>query len=114
MTNSYDHERGDAQVVERLDLHDLIPLKQVPKELPNRVHISAPHRWRLHGVLGVRLLAVKVPGCGWCTTREWLRQFITEVTAARQAADQPLPSPTRRRGRLAASFRRGQGGDSDE
>jgi hypothetical protein len=103
-----EHATLSAQVVERVDLPELIPLQQVPTELPIRVHISLPYRWRKDGVHGVRLRAVKVPGCGWCTTREWLRQFIAEVTAARAAIDARPTSPRRRR--LADAFRRARGG----
>ena len=68
----------------RLHVSDLIPLNKVSDIWPKPVHVSVPHRWRDPGVSGVRLRVVKVPGVGWCTTRDWLAEFITAVTAAKE------------------------------
>lgn len=59
-----------------LDLQGLIPFKDVSKHWPTPLHVSQPHRWRKHGVRGAKLKAVLVPGCGYCTTKEWLADFI--------------------------------------
>lgn len=59
-----------------LDLQDLIPFKEVSKHWPAPLHVSQPHRWRKDGVRGVKLKAVVVPGCGYCTTKKWLAEFI--------------------------------------
>lgn len=109
MTTPSEAVLQSASQVESPSLPALISFKQVPKQLPNRVHISAPHRWRKDGVHGVRLRAVKVPGCGWCTTREWLQQFIADVTAASASTEAPKPSPAPRRQRLANAFKASKG-----
>ncbi len=41
---------------------DVIPLKDVPKELPSRIDVSTAWRWAMRGVGGIKLETVKIGG----------------------------------------------------
>jgi hypothetical protein len=81
---------------------ELIKFRNVPSIYPHRVDISEVFRFRHPGVRGVCLQAVKVPGAGFCTTMEWLRQFIAATQEA--ATTSTTKAPARRRNRLAKAF----------
>lgn len=59
-----------------------------------RVHISTLVRWRIRGVRGVRLEAIRIGG-RWHTSREALARFAVAVTAAVEKAAEPnaVPDP---------------------
>ncbi|TWU27923.1 DUF1580 domain-containing protein [Novipirellula artificiosorum] len=59
----------------RLLTEDVIPLKDVPAELPNRVDVSSVWRWAMRGVGGIRLETVKVGGKK-LTSRQAVTRFI--------------------------------------
>jgi hypothetical protein len=66
---------------------DLIPFEDVPALLPTRRgrkrHKSAVYRWADEGIEGVRLRYLQVAGQK-CTTRRWLMEFFTDITAKKQ------------------------------
>lgn len=64
----------------------LLTFSQLASRLPPRrcgraVHVSTVHRWRSHGIRGVRLEAVRIGG-GWVTTLESFTRFCRELTLA--------------------------------
>ena len=76
---------------------DVIPLSDVPKELPplrrgRRVHKSTVYRWTSRGTNGIRLEVAKIGGT-LVTSREALQRFVDRLTA--KAAGE-VPPPDRR------------------
>jgi hypothetical protein len=59
----------------------LIPIEQVPDELPSNPHPSTVHRWRLRGIAGVKLETLKIGGRRF-TSKEAIERFINASTAA--------------------------------
>ena len=63
----------------------LIALRRVPSWLEERggkrVSLGAVHRWRLSGVRGITLAAVKIGGT-YHTSVQALERFVRELTAA--------------------------------
>lgn len=65
-----------------------VPLRRVPSWLEERggkrVSQATIHRWRLEGVRGVRLEAIKIGGT-FHTSIEALERFVSALTAAQEA-----------------------------
>jgi hypothetical protein len=76
-----------------LESDTLLSLAEAAKKLPGRPAVSTLHRWRLHGIRGVRLVTCMVGGRRFVST-DAIEQFIAETTAA--ADGQPLPVRTPR------------------
>jgi hypothetical protein len=87
-------DRGE----DRLHLQQLLPLSVLARQLG--LHRTTVWRWFRYGYRGVRLHAVKLPGC-WATTAEAVEQFVRELTA-QAAPDQPPPTPRREQRRQDA------------
>lgn len=66
----------------------LLTVPQAAQRLPGQPHISSLHRWRSHGVRGVKLETVLIGGRRF-TSVEALERFAARTTAA--AEGQPLP-----------------------
>lgn len=66
----------------------LLTFQEAAKRLPGNPHLSSLHRWRLHGVKGIRLESVKVGGKRF-TSVEALHRFTEQTTAA--ADCRPVP-----------------------
>src|SRR5262245_1365187 len=84
-----------------LNTERLVTLSQLARRLPPRrndrpVHPSTVHRWRMHGVRGVRLECIRV-GSAWCTSLEsfgrWVQQLTALETPSQPATSPSLPSP---------------------
>ena len=58
----------------------LIPIKQAPKEFPNRPHVSTVWRWISRGSRNVKLATVLIGGQRY-TTRQAIQDFI-EATSS--------------------------------
>lgn len=75
---------------------NLLPLAAaVETATGQRPHPSTLHRWRLHGICGVKLETVRVGGRRMCTI-ESVRQFLVGVTAATDGEPMPTDSRTPR------------------
>ena len=72
-----------------MDRETLMPLAAAARRLPGRPHVSTMHRWRVRGVRGVQLEAMRVGG-QWYTSWEALKRFFTATTVA---ATQGPPDP---------------------
>lgn len=66
------------------------PLQNAAKELGK--HVRSLHRWREHGIDGVRLHCTRVGG-RWYVTDESLQEFFGRLSAGRSAS---IPPPTTR------------------
>jgi hypothetical protein len=55
-------------------------------------HVSSVHRYRLRGIGGVRLEAVKLGG-RWYTSEQAIDRFVAQLNAARSGTDPPSGSP---------------------
>ena len=77
------------------EVETLIPFHEARSALPGRKRVALPtlHRWRLHGVRGVRLETVLVGGLRY-TSREAIRRFIATQNRDEQSA--PTITPTQR------------------
>ncbi|MBD3672748.1 MAG: DUF1580 domain-containing protein [Planctomycetaceae bacterium] len=64
-----------------LDAETLISLPEAAEALPNKPCLTTMHRWRVEGIAGVKLETLKI-GHRRYTSREAVRRFITESTAA--------------------------------
>src|SRR5262245_19011165 len=76
----------------------------LPASGGRRVHIGTLHRWRSHGLRGVRLESLKLGG-RWHTSLEALQRFFDSLTPGRQATPSPdleVAYPDRSREALAA------------
>ena len=64
-----------------LDLlaEDVIPLNEVPEEIPGRVDVSTVWRWAQRGVGGIKLETVKIGGKK-LTSRQALSRFIAATS----------------------------------
>jgi len=92
-----------------VSLADLIPLEEVTKVLPRRLHRSTVFRWAQKGRRGVRLKVVSMGGTR-CTTERWLLEFFEAVEGAR-VPHEPTRSPRlrpRQRRRKPKAPARGQ------
>lgn len=69
-----------------LDRDTLLTFPQASARLPGRPNLATLHRWRLHGVRGIRLACVKVGGRRYVTARA-LDEFIAALSGA------PTPAP---------------------
>lgn len=82
--------------VNRLLKETLIPIWDIPKHLPIRVHISTCHRWYTRGVRGQKLETALIGGRRF-TTVEALTRFWAAISDAenkvplRQAANDDIP-----------------------
>lgn len=79
-----------------LSTETLIPLRDVPRQLPvrphgKRLHISGVYRWVLRGVRGVVLESVKVGGSTY-TSREALQRFSERLTGSPTAPVNSKPT----------------------
>lgn len=74
----------------------LLTFPEATKALPHSVHISCLHRWRLHGLRGVRLETCLIGGRRY-TSREALERFSAATTAAAERRPQPARTPNQRR-----------------
>lgn len=96
----------DLEADELLTLAQAARLKLWPRRRMNkRPHLATLYRWATRGVGGVRLATVDV-GSTRCTTDAACRQFIIDVSRARQGQAVPapeLPRLTNRRAERAAS-----------
>lgn len=68
--------------------NDLIPFAMLTKEIPGRPHISSLHRWRQHGIRGVRLRSYLCGGRR-CSTLADVEEFFAQVTAAKDGTTSP-------------------------
>jgi hypothetical protein len=68
---------------------DTLTLTKAAKEAD--VHVATIHRWASRGVQGVRLATAKLGGKR-VTSRQAIRRFSEELTAA--SSPEGLPSPT--------------------
>ena len=73
---------NDPGACEQWKLQDLIPIRDVPKIVPGRPHVSSVYRWMSPGCYGVRLRVVSI-GRRRFTTLRWLQGFSEAVEAAR-------------------------------
>lgn len=62
--------------------------RSLPRRSDKPVAPSTVHRWRLHGIQGIRLEAIKIGGT-WHTTDEAFQRFCEKLTA--QADATPVP-----------------------
>ena len=90
-----------------INREELITFCELARSLPARrnsrpIHIATVHRWRAHGLKGVRLEAVRVGGA-WHTTREAFRRFADRLTALALASEGTLPNGPSDRRNLAAN-----------
>lgn len=65
-----------------------IPFAKACRLVPGRVSLSTLHRWRLHGVRGVRLRSWKVGGRRF-TSPAAIQEFIRELTRVQDGAAPP-------------------------
>lgn len=96
----------DLEADELLTLAQAARLRLWPRRRMNkRPHLATLYRWATRGVCGVRLATVDV-GSTRCTTEAACRQFIIDVSRARQGQTVPppaLPRVANRRAERAAS-----------
>ena len=59
----------------------LLTLNQAAEYLPGRPNVSTLHRWRLHGIRGVKLETCLIGGRRY-TSREAVERFVAATTAA--------------------------------
>lgn len=69
-----------------ISAEELIPIRDVPKRLPQRpngkaVHVSAVYRWVQRGVRGHRLEAIRIGGTSY-TSLEALQRFADQNQAS--------------------------------
>ncbi len=65
----------------------LLPLSAAAEKFPGgKRHISSLHRYRLRGVGGVRLDAVKLGG-RWFTSEESIDRFVAQLNGVRSDAE---------------------------
>jgi hypothetical protein len=97
------------------ELHGLIPLRTLIKNLPTSrpggsPHIASAIRWCTKGVRArdgsrIRLQAIKMPG-GWLSRDAWMNEFFDALTADRVLAagpsEQSLPRTSAQRRRAIA------------
>ena len=72
---------------------DLLSFAEATRRLPGRPNISTLHRWRLHGVRGIKLESVLIGGRRY-TSIEALERFSMRMTSV--AERKPIPSRTER------------------
>ena len=76
----------------KFDKDALVLLSEASAFLPKRnhklVHASTLHRWRSHGINGVKLHCFRI-GAIWYTTKAALEQFCSPT----QIVQQPTPEP---------------------
>jgi hypothetical protein len=76
---------------------EVVTLTELARRLPRRrankpTHVATLHRWRLRGLNGVRLAAVKYGGI-WVTTVQAYQRFVDALTRA-TAPEVPVPANT--------------------
>lgn len=59
----------------------LIPIRQLPRHIPGRPHLSTIFRWLSRGVRGIRLASVRVGGRRFVSPAQ-IENFIAAVTSA--------------------------------
>jgi hypothetical protein len=75
----------------------VVPLRDVAKRTPFRVHLSTLHRWRLRGVRGIKLETALLGGAR-VTSLEALERFSRRLSDLDdRCSPERLPSTTRRR-----------------
>jgi hypothetical protein len=75
-----------------VSFHDLVS-RVLPASGGKRVHIATPHRWRSHGLRGVRLEAIRVGG-RWHTSLQSVQRFFDALSRV-DGLPQQLPPPDR-------------------
>ena len=75
---------------------------EAAKLLPGRPHVSTWHRWRTHGVHGVKLATVKIGGRRMVTADD-LQRFIEAVTCAADGQPAPVRTSRQREKAIAAA-----------
>jgi hypothetical protein len=84
----------------------LLTFPEASQVLPGRPHLTTLHRWRLHGVSGIRLECCKIGGKRF-TSREALQRFTERTTEASDGPQVKSATPAqrrRRRERVAAEL----------
>ena len=77
---------GDpVEFVTRLLEESLIPISDIPKHLPVRVHISTCHRWYTRGVREHKLETALIGGRRY-TSLQALRRFWAAISGAQNTA----------------------------
>jgi len=74
---------------------EVLTLSEAAKSLHHRPHVSTLHRWRKHGVRGVKLETVTI-GSRRFTSRQALERFSAATTAAADKSLPPTRTPTQR------------------
>ncbi len=78
-----------------LSMETLLSFSDAVKRLPGKSHISTLHRWRLHGVCGVKLETALI-GRRRFTSVEAIQRFSDTVTAAADGAAACAPTSSKR------------------
>ena len=75
-----------------LENETVIPFKEARSGFPGRkrVALQTLHRWRLHGVRGVKLETVLIGGLR-CTSREAISRFISNQNRVEQCTPSITP-----------------------
>jgi len=83
-----------------VDIHSesVLSLAQAASSLPGRPHLSTIHRWRLHGIRGIKLETFLIGGRRF-TSRESLERFSERITAV--ANGEPASRRTNRQRKAA-------------
>jgi hypothetical protein len=81
----------------------MLPLSHLARRLPRRrsdrpVHPGTIHRWRRHGVRGVRLECVRIGGT-WHTSLEAYQRWVEQLTAVETETQPGAISPQGQLGR---------------
>lgn len=82
----------------------LLPLSEAAKMLPGRPHVSTLHRWRLHGVKGVKLETLLLGGRRFVSSAS-IARFAAATTAAADGQPPPARTPKQRERAIAAAER---------
>lgn len=82
----------------------LLSFPEAAKRIPGHPHLSSLHRWRLHGVKGIKLETVKVGGRRY-TSVEALHRFSEQTTAAADCRPVPPRSARQRKRSIEQAMR---------
>jgi hypothetical protein len=72
----------NLQSEQLVSYHDVVS-RVIPGREGKRVHVGTLHRWRTHGLRGIRLESIKVGG-RWHTSLEGLERFFNALTFSAQ------------------------------
>jgi hypothetical protein len=65
-----------------LESETMLPLGEAARNFPGgERHISTVHRYRLHGIAGIRLECLRLGG-RWFTSKESMRRFLARLNAS--------------------------------